>query len=342
MRVTTASEKDSIDWDGFVSAHAQCVNYHRWAWKRVIEQAFGWRTFYLMAQENEQVRGVLPLIWLKSPLFGSLLCSVPFFSEGGIVAENQETREQLLVEAVALAGKLGVQYLELRHAAALGLDLRSKTDKVTLVCDVDRDPEKIMQSLTTKMRTNVRRSLKSELKAEFGGAEFLDDFYEIFAVKMRDLGTPVYGKKFFERILANFPNDSYVCRITHGGKTVSAAFLTGYRGNIEANWSASASDALGLRPNVFLFWNLLCFAGSQGYKTFDFGRSSAGSGTYNFKLQWNTRVIQLHWDYWTPSGQEVPELNPRNPRYRTAISIWRKLPLSVTKLVGPRLSRCLP
>lgn len=337
-----ATEKESALWESFVAGHERCVNYHRWAWKRVIEKAFGWRTFYLMADENRKISGILPIVWLKSKLFGNLLCSVPFFSEAGVVADTPESRGALLAETMRIAREVNADYIELRHRGETLVSWPAKMTKVTLECDVYRDPEDNMRRLSTKMRTNVRRSLKLGLKAEFGQREFLNDFYDVFCLKMRELGTPVYSRKFFEAIFENLPGESFICRVHHEGKTAAAGFLTGWRGVMEANWSAASPKTMNLRPNMFLFWQMLCFTGQRGYRIFDFGRSSVGSGTFEFKQQWNSRIIPLHWNYWNASGEQALELNPDNPSYRAAIWAWQRLPLSVTKWIGPQIARCLP
>lgn len=342
MRVIVVSEKNSKEWDGFVAGRKLCVNYHRWAWKRVIEQAFGWKSFYLMTEWDGNVSGILPLTWLKSPLFGNLLCSLPFVSAAGLVTDTPEAAETLLTEAICTAKEVKAEYVELRHRGESPISWPGKMSKVTLECEVFPDTEENMRHLSTKMRTNVRRSLKLGLAAEFGRSELLDDFYEVFCLKMRELGTPVYARKFFAQILENFPNDSFICRVRHENKTVAAGFLTGWRGTMEVNWSAASPKAMNLRPNVFMFWRMLCFAGQKGYRIFDFGRSSIGSGTYEFKQQWNTQVVPLHWNYWTESGEKALELNPENPRYRTAIWAWQRLPVALTKWIGPPIARCLP
>ena len=342
MHISEAEQKNSASWESFVASHPGCVNYHRWAWKRVIEQAFGWRTFYLFAEHIGKISGILPLVWLKSRFFGNLLCSLPFFSEAGLLADTAEAREALLTEAIRLARDVKAEYIELRHRGESPVSWPAKTKKVTLECDVFPDPEENMRHLSTKMRTNVRRSLKLGLEAKFGREEFLGDFYHVFCLKMRELGTPVYSRRFFDAILENFPNESFICRVRHQGQTVAAGFLTGWRGMMEANWSASSPRAMNLRPNMFLFWQMLCFAGQKGYQIFDFGRSSIGSGTYEFKQQWNTRIIPMHWNSWTASGEKGLELNPDNPRYRAAIWTWQRMPLLLTKWLGPPIARCLP
>ena len=342
MRVTATSEKNSADWDAFVFANARCVNYHRWAWKRVIEKAFGWRTFYLMAEENAKVSGILPLVWLKSRLFGNFLCSLPFFSEAGLVADTPAACDALLAETIRIAQDLKAEYVELRHRETSPVPWPAKTNKVTLECEVYPDAEENMRRLSTKMRTNVRRSLRLGLEAEFGAEELLNDFYDVFCLKMRELGTPVYSRDFFAAILEQFRGEAFICRVRHNAQTVAAGFLTGWRGVIEANWSAASPKAMKLRPNMFVFWRMLCFAGEKGYRVFDFGRSSVGSGTYEFKQQWNTRVVPLHWNYWNSAGDQVLELNPENRRYRAAIWAWQRLPVSLTKWIGPPIARCLP
>lgn len=342
MKIVSAREEDSGRWDRFVAENDRCVNYHRWSWKRTIEQAFGWSTFYLMAQENERILGILPLVWLRSRLFGSLLCSIPYFSGAGLVAHSVEAREALLAAAIRSAQARKVEYIELRHRTEPIPNWPAKTNKVTLECDIYPDVEENMSRLSTKMRTKVRRSLKLGLHAEFGEAELLADFYEVFSCKMRELGTPPYSRKFFEAILEKFRGESFICLVRHERKTIAAGFLTGHGSRMEANWSAALPEAMNLRPNMFLFWQMLCFAGQRGYSIFDFGRSSIGSGTYEFKQQWSTRVIPLHWNYWTASGEDVLELNPENPRYRTAIWAWQRLPIGITRWIGPSIARCLP
>jgi len=168
MRIAVAEEKDSAAWDAFVAGHAASVNYHRWAWKRVIEQAFGWKSFYLIAGENGNIFGILPLVWLRSRLFGNLLCSLPYFSEAGLVADSSEALEALLAEAIRIARDVKAEYIELRHRGDSPVSWPARTAKVTLECDVFPDAEENMRRLSTKMRTNIRRSLKLGLQAEFG------------------------------------------------------------------------------------------------------------------------------------------------------------------------------
>jgi serine/alanine adding enzyme len=337
---------DGKRWQQYVEAHPLATNYHRWGWKQVIENSFGWPTYYWAVEENGKLQGVLPLVWQKSRLFGSFLTSLPFLNAGGLLADNPAAEQLLVREAVALAKEVGAKHLELRHReehpSAREEKLQTKTSKVTLVLPIGPDQDKMWKDLGTKMRTKVRKSQSFGMIAEFGGLALLDDFYAVFSHNMRDLGTPVYSREFFAEILRVFPANTYLCVVRKDKDVVAASFLSGFRDRIEAVWSSSVQKYLSLKPNFFLYWNLLCFAGSKGYKLFDFGRSSVDSGTHEFKLQWGAQTVQLYWDYWLPNGNTLPELNPQNPKYRAAIWLWQKIPVPVTRILGPHIVRCLP
>lgn len=343
MKIHLANDQAKAQlWQQFIEKHLDSSNYHRWGWKQVIEQSFRWPTFYMMAEEANSIRGILPLVWQKSWMFGSFLTSLPFLNCGGVVAETKASKDALVAEAIALAKQLGVEHLELRHRMDLELGLPSKTHKVAMVRAVEPDPKEMWAALPHKVRTDIRKGINSGFVADFGGEELLDDFYGVFARNMRDLGTPVYGRILFSEILKAFPSDSHICIVRHEGKPVAVSFLLGFRGALEAGWSSSLYDYISMKPNMFLYWKILCFAGERGYQAFDFGRSSIGSGTHRFKKQWGSKEVPLFWVYWVPDGGDLPELNNENPRYQLAIRLWQKLPVFVTKLIGPSIVKCLP
>jgi FemAB-related protein (PEP-CTERM system-associated) len=270
------------------------------------------------------------------------MTSLPFLNGGGITASSREAEEALLAHAIELAKSLRAKHLELRFRHDPQLALAVKTNKVAVTRALGPDREAMFQGLPHKVRTDVRKAMKSEFTAEWLGTDGLEDFYRLFAINMRELGTPVYGKNFFREIFAAFPQNTAICLVRLQGKPVAASFLMGHRETIEAGWSASRYEYLALKPNVFLYWSIFCLAGERGYRVFDFGRSSVGSGTHRFKMQWGSLEVPLYWAYWLPEGVELPELNPQNARYRLAIKAWSRLPLALTNLLGPPISRCLP
>jgi serine/alanine adding enzyme len=332
--MVTCTAADAAQWDAFVHRTPSASSYHRWKWQIVFARVFGWRSFYLAASENGCIRGILPIIWQRN-WRGNYLSSMPHLKGGGVVSDNSEVRERLLHHAIELTQSVGASYLELRHSSDHKLGLPSRDDKVDAVLPLDPDPERMLLMLDKKTRNLVRKSLTYGMSAVFGGRELLDEFYGVYCHNMRDLGSPAYAQNFFSEILKAFPDDVHLCVVRERDDTVAAAFAIGFRDTIEIAWASSYRKYLALKPNMFLYWNLLCFAAERDYRLFDFGRSSVGSGPLQFKLQWGARVVPLHWEYWLPGGGAAP--HGHDSRMQFASRIWQRLPLAVTNALGPRL-----
>jgi FemAB-related protein (PEP-CTERM system-associated) len=159
---------------------------------------------------------------------------------------------------------------------------------------------------------------------------------------MRDLGTPVYGRSFFEAVLKFLPKDARILAIYLKNRPLAAGLTYGFRGMLEIPWVSSDRRYNHLAANMLLYSCVLEYACNEGFRVFDFGRSSPDSGTYRFKEQWGAKPVPLYWYYWLASGEALPDLSPRNPRYELAIKLWQRLPIAVTQGVGPMISPYLP
>lgn len=330
-------------WQAFVESAPGASLYHDIRWREVVEETFGHPTRYRLCRDPDgRIVGVLPLVHLKSLLFGSFLVSMPYFNYGGICAETEAARDALLSSAVEAARETGARHVELRHTAPLAFDWPLRTDKVSMRLTLPDDPEVLWARLGSKLRSQVKRPQKVGMEALIEGPERLDAFYEVFAANMRDLGTPVYPKRFFAAILERFPESTRICSVYAGSRPVASGFLVGFRRTLEIPWASSLRSHNHASPNMLLYWRALAFACEQGYETFDFGRSSRDAGTYRFKAQWGAEPTTLHWHYWLRTPGVLPQLTPSNPKYRMAIGIWRRLPVAVTRVLGPRIVRSLP
>ncbi|MDZ7363050.1 MAG: FemAB family PEP-CTERM system-associated protein [candidate division KSB1 bacterium] len=341
MKITLFDSETAL-WDDFVLRHPAARCPHLGGWKKVIEESFDHSCFYLMARENGVIHGILPLVHLRSRLFGSFLISLPFLNYGGIVATDAEARQSLFDSACDLATERGAAYVELRHEAPLLENAPTKQHKVTMRLDLPNDPEILWKQLKPAVRSQIRKPKKLGLVVRFGREEELENFYEVFSINMRDLGTPVYPKNFFASILKNFPISSWICSVLMNGRPLAAGLVCGFRETLEIPWASSLRRYNSLAANMLLYWSVLEFAIQKGYKCFDFGRCSPGEGTYKFKAQWGAQPAPLHWQYWLANGRQMPDLSPKNDKYQLAIRLWQRLPLFVTRLIGPTIIRNIP
>ena len=337
ITVREAADLDAVD--AYATDRPAATAYHRPGWLRIITRAFRHRTTCLIAESGGQIAGVLPLAFLSSRLFGRYAVSLPFVNYGGVVADTPEAQRALIEAAVDATARTGASYLELRHTSRSSPALQARSHKVAMTMPLEATSEQQWQRLDKKVRNQVRKAEKSGLQVQVGHVELLRPFYEVFARNMRDLGTPVYSRRFFDEVLTTFPEASRVFVVTSDARPVAASIVHWHRDRIEVPWASAIRDFNPLCANVFLYWQMLRFACDRRFRTFDFGRSTPGGGTYRFKEQWGAAPTELVWEYWTAAGVPIPDRSPDNPRVALAVKAWQHLPVPVANALGPSIVR---
>ena len=340
--VELASTTDWPAWDEFVKHQPGASVYHLSGWRTVIQKSFGHDCPYLIAKRSDRVVGVLPLVRMQSRLFGHFMVSVPYFNYGGALAADKQAKAALLAQASAMTLTNHCNHLELRGTEPLP-DWPARSEKVSMWLRLPANADQLWQFLGSKLRAQIKKTHAKGLQYETGGIELLDEFYRVFSINMRDLGTPVYAKTFFAHVVNLAPGQiTLVIGRDSCARPVSAALLVLHQGRMEVPWASTLRRANELNANMGLYWHMLQYACQQGCHTFDFGRSTQGASTYRFKKQWGAEPVQLQWHYWLAGGGDLPKLNPDNPKYRAAIAVWQKLPVWATRLLGPMIVRNIP
>ncbi len=333
---------DKSTWNQFADQHPHSHVYHRFEFKSVIEKSFGHKCYYFAAYNKAgEIIGVLPCVHTQSRIFGNYLTSIPFFNYGGPLANTDKISEALIKAASQKSAQQGAQHLEIRESQNRQ-GYPSRTEKVSMFRALPEDSEQLWQDIGTKLRAQIKKGQQNQLSIAFGQAELLDDFYKVFSINMRDLGTPVYSRSFFDELLQQDGLNTTLVVQYHANKPVSCAFLLGYKNVLEIPWASTISDANKLNANMVMYWQILAFACKHQYHFFDFGRSTEGANTYKFKKQWGAKPAKLFWHYWLKEGEQPPKLNPDNAKYRLVIAVWKKLPIWLTQCAGPALVKNLP
>jgi serine/alanine adding enzyme len=334
-------EGQEREWQAYAAASPVAGLYHLLECRSVIEEVFGHRCHYRMAVAD-RVQGILPLVEMKSLLFGHFLVSMPFFNSGGIAAESPEAEAALASEAETLAARLRVRHVELRQQNPISIAWQSRSHKVRCVVDLTPGRELLFQKLSSRLRGKIRKAERAGARFESGAGELVSDFYIVFARNMRDLGTPVYSRTLFEAVLRHFADRAVVFVVRLEGKPVSAAIGLRAGGIMELPWICSNYDCANLYVNEYLYWSAMLWASENGLGELDLGRSSVDSGPHRFKKQWNPAELPLFWYYWLGKDAALPELNPANPKFRLAVRCWQNLPLAVAGRLGPAIVANIP
>jgi len=326
-------------WEAFVESFAEASFFHKAGWSEVLQRAFGHRTHFLYAEEDGNILGILPLGHVKSFLFGNSLVSTPFCVYGGIVATTEKAQTALEQAACELAQELQVDYLELRNVKPSKSERPRKDLYVTFRKALDSDPEKNLLSIPRKQRAMVRKGLSGALRSVIDPT--IDRFYEAYAESVRNLGTPVFAKNYFSILQEVFGADCEVLSVEHQGRVVSSVMSFYFRDEVLPYYGGGTNEARDLYANDFMYWEVMRRATDRGVRVFDYGRSKLGTGSYRFKTHWGFKPTPLHYEYELIKGKNIPDVNPLNPKYQLFIAGWKRLPLPLSKLVGPWLSRNL-
>lgn len=330
---------DGEAWDAFVDSVADATIAHRWAWREVMTRAYALRSFSLAAVGAGRIRGVLPLVLVRSRLFGRRLVSMPFLDTGGLCTGGDvEAADALLQSAMAIAAEHRVG-LELRHAGDRPLGLPTSLEKITMVLPLENDRDAQLRALPAERRNRIRRGHRLGVSAAIHDGGALEDFYRVQSRTMRDLGSPVHGRRFFDQVLGCLGERAQILLVRHEGAVIGAAIALVHGDAMSIPWVSSLREHFDKCPNQVLYWTAMCHAIERGLRALDFGRSSRDSGTYEAKRQWGARPAQLYWHYHPahagPAAHDVS-------RFSWATRGWRRLPLPVTNVLGPRLRARIP
>jgi FemAB-related protein (PEP-CTERM system-associated) len=341
LTVTVAGDRDRADWDRYVSGQTGASGYHSWAWRDVFERTFGHACFYLVARESgrSEISGVLPIVEIRSWLFGRTMTSLPFVNYGGVVADSGPAARALVDFARELAATRGCRHVELRHFARRFDDLPFKHHKVTMRLPLAPG---LWDRLDRKVRNQIRKAMKSDLTVERGGPDLLAEFYPVFARNMRDLGTPVYTRRLFEQVLRAFPERARIVIVRLKSVPIAGGLTFRTGGMVEVPWASSIHGYNSLCPNHLLYWSIIETAIAENCTMLDFGRSTPNEGTFKFKEQWGATPLPLHWEYCLLRGDAIPDQSPKNPKLRMFVDTWKKLPLWAANLIGPHIVRSIP
>ena len=329
------------EWDEFVRAQSGWNHMHLIGWRKVISGTYGHDCPYLVARDATGLRGVLPLVWVRSPLFGRFLVSMPFLNYGGPLGDP-EAVSRLIEAALGRAADGRADLLELRCRQPLPTDLPNSGRKITVTMPLSpHDPDGLWARFPSKFRNKLRRAGRDGAEVVFGEDQ-VTPFYGVFRHVMRDLGTPTPPLELFEAVARVFPESAWFGCVYLAGKPVAGGCAVVWDGEIEMTWSGALREFNAVRPNQLLYWEFMARACREGLSTFNFGRCTPGSGTHAFKRSWAGSVDEpLHWYFRSPDDRSATP-TPNDASYSWGPRLWKRLPVPVASVLGPHIIKYIP
>lgn len=332
------SEKEA--WNAYVDKHEDGSFFHLGEWAELIEALFSHEAHYLVAKEDSQIVGVLPLVEQKSKLFGHTLISTPFCVYGGAIADTAEIRGALENKALEIGKERKVDFVELRYKQPVeNPNYERFCHHSFFSCDIGEGRDAILAGIKKKQRANIRQSLKKPLNVRID--QDTKVAYGIYSESVRNLGTPVFHSKYFAKLVEYFGDKVEVLTVESEGQPVSSVLSFYYKNVVLPYYGGGVHAARDLKSNDLMYYELMCHAYEKGYTKFDFGRSKDDSGAYKYKATWGMQAVPLHYIRALVTAEEHPNLSPNNPKYALVINTWKRLPLWLSRFIGPFLSRFL-
>ncbi|HUQ18879.1 MAG TPA: FemAB family XrtA/PEP-CTERM system-associated protein [Gemmatimonadaceae bacterium] len=336
MKVFEIGNAEERRWDDYVIPRTGAVT-DLYAWRRVVEEAYGIGShFFACTDDGERIVGTLGLYDIQHVIFGHYLTTAVFGNDGGFHFDNPEARDALLSRAKRLADKLGVQYLVIRDRENALDGFEVDRSYMTAVIDLRDGADALWKRLPAKTRNQARRGMKEGFTVSVGH-EQLDAFFDVFHQHMRDLGSPAHSHRYYEKIVEYLGDKASFIVVRDGDALAAGALL------FKVNETGMNLHTVSLRkynprnPNYLLYWKMMEMSCESELKWFDMGRSRGDSPQLRFKENWKPQEIELTYNFYLRKLKAIPDIDPRNPKYRLQIALWQKMPLAVTKAVGPRL-----
>jgi FemAB-related protein (PEP-CTERM system-associated) len=336
VRELTAAQEDA--WDRFVATAGAGTFFHRAGWRNIIEASFSQPAHYLFVEQDGAITGVLPLVYMRSRLFGNRLISAPFCVYGGPLAGEPESARALIEHAVNLAGRLGAGSVEFRGQRPNAENWITRSDLyATFRRAISADPDKNLKAIPRKQRAVVRKGLENGLTARIDLEA--DRFHALYALSVRNLGTPVFSRRYLRLLVERFRDCSEILTVLDGEKPISAVLSFFFRDEVLPYYGANTPQARHRAASDYMYWEVMQRAAGRGARLFDFGRSKFGTGSFAFKKNWGFMPEPLHYQYWARTSDRIPDINPLNPKYDLMIRAWKRLPLPIANLIGPSIVR---
>ena len=331
-----ATNKDR--WDTFVETCPEATFFHKAGWKQVIEDSFGQRGHFLYAERDGAVVGVLPLVHVRSRLFGNRLVSNAFCVDGAPAALDAEAHAALDARAGELLATLDADYVEYRNPQRLHPDWGRKEGLyATFDRPIEASEDATLKQIPRKQRAVVRKALESGLSDDIDTD--IGRFYHLYALSMRNLGTPIFSRRYIENLMQEFAGSIDILTVSQGSVALTSVLNFYFRDRVMPYYTGALPEARRTGAADLMYFRVMRRAVEKGFTHFDFGRSKVDTGPYAFKKNWGFEPKPMVYEFRMKGDKPLPDINPNNPKYKVMIAAWQRLPLPIANLLGPWISR---
>lgn len=330
-------------WDNYVRSAENGLPLHLSGWREVMQQTYGYKTCYLMARSDQKIVGVLPLFIVPSRLTGKRAMTMP----GGLCADSDEIAICLVENGMQKVARDVDRLLIQDSRQKIAGEWLTESHHVYWLVELGSSEEELWKRLDGNIRRQVRKAKNNNLTVEIGrSGQLIEPFYQMFSQFTHQAGTPVFGRDFLENVANFFPGGYNIVLVRHEEQPVAGYFQLEMGDTVYGMWGASLPQALKLRAAYLAIWEIMRDAIHHGFLFLDMGRSPAEANASKFKGQWGGESSPVYQSVIMCNEHErsssVTGQVQSDERAQLFMQIWPRLPLSLTRFLGPKLRWHIP
>lgn len=333
-------------WDQFVEKHPFGWICHLSAWKQALEKSFRHMKgyyFVLLDNSGKNVQAGLPVFHVKSWVTGNRLVSIPFATLCDPLISTSDHMNKLFKPVLELSDEIKCSYMEIRTLSSSSLIQDNQLGSTHFYkhhyLSLENEPEQLKKKFhRTCVRQRISRAIKSELKVRIGENELdLRNFYQLQLITRKRLGLPSQPYKFFKMLWETFAPSKQIQLLLaeKNNKSIAALIIFKFKDRVSAEFAVSDERFRDLSANHFLFWKAIKMAYEEGYKIFDFGRtSSSNESLMDFKRRWGTEVIDLPQFFYPKNKIGKKVINEESWKYEIMSKACKEAPDCLLQIIG--------
>jgi len=344
ITIEALAEESCAEWDAYVQSAPDGLPLHLSGWRDVLNKTYGYETCYVVARDNTRIVGVLPLFLVPSRLTGKRAMTMP----GGLCADNEAVAVSLIDFGLQTALANGVDRLLVQDSRQTWPDKWPiESRHVYWLLELGSSEEDLWRRLDGNIRRQVRKAKRNNLEIEIGRDDSLvEPFYDMFSQFTHQAGTPVFSKTFLQNVVDAFPAGYNIALVWHDKKPIAGYFQLEMGAIVYGMWGAALSDTIKLRPAYLALWEIMRDALDNGFTYLDMGRSPKEANASKFKGQWGGQsrpiyqTVIMKNDY--ENSNSLTNQVQSDERFQLFMQVWPRLPLSLTRYLGPKLRWHIP
>jgi lipid II:glycine glycyltransferase (peptidoglycan interpeptide bridge formation enzyme) len=262
---------------------------------------------------------------------------------------DDASANDLIDQAIRLTQDRGARYLELRIGVNEAISRRSDLVEGNLyvhwLMPLAADPDIAWSRLRKPVQHQIKKSQKLGVQIRIAQCrEDVEHYYRLhLRTRSKKHGMPAQSQHFFFELWDRFARlgTMQLLLAEYQGFVIAGIILLASGRTITYAYGASDEHYLDLAPNNLLIWTAITWGCTGGYQSFDLGRTARDNhGLMEFKRRWGAVQEPLPY-YYYPHMTGLAATSEQSWKYRLLTACWRKLPLSMSRVLGARLYRCL-